>query len=290
VRPPGPPVREPWLGERPLKGRSILLRQEQGFGDMIQFARYIPRVTALGARVHVEVPRPLARLFQLSFPGVEEVHEAGSPLPGCDESCPITSLALAFSTELASIPSAVPYLRAPERPASVRAALDGHPEVPRIGIAWSGDPKHHNDSNRSIPFGRFRAIVDGSGLPFVCLQREIRRADQEALGSCPSVASLQGRMRDFADTAALVEELDLVVSVDTSIAHLAGALGKETWTLLPFSPDWRWMMGRADSPWYPTMRLFRQPDPGDWEGVFREVVSALAARFPGRRRPQPARR
>jgi hypothetical protein len=290
TRPPGPPAREPWLGNRPLEGRSILLRQEQGFGDMIQFARYVPRVAALGARVHVEVPRPLQRLFKLSFPEVAAVHAAGGPLPECDEVCPITSLALAFSTELASIPASMPYLRAPARPATVRAALDANPGVPRIGIAWSGDPKHHNDANRSIPFARFRTLVEGSGLPFVSLQREVRAGDDGDLRSATAVADLRNRMRDFADTAALADELDLVVTVDTSIAHLAGALGRETWVLLPFAPDWRWMLRRRDSPWYPTMRLFRQPREGDWDSVFAEVLAALAERFPGGRRPPPARR
>jgi len=268
-----------WLGERPLQGRSILLCSEQGFGDMMQFARFVPLVAALGARVHLEAKPPLQRLFRASFPEIEAVHALGDPIPECDEYCTVPSLALAFATELSTIPARVPYLRPPERSMALRAGIGSAPGFPRIGIAWSGDPLHHNDSNRSIPFERFKQFVDGSGFRFVSLQKEVRVADLAALTATPAVGNLADRIGDFADTAALIEELDLVIAVDTSVAHLAGAMGKPVWLLLPFAPDWRWMLDRSDSPWYPTMRIFRQPRAGDWESVFAEVKAELKARF-----------
>jgi len=270
-----------WHGERPLRGRSILLHTEQGFGDMIQFVRLVPRVVDLGARVHLEAKPQLRRLFQASFPQIEAIHAAGEPLPRCDEYCPVPSLALALGIELSTVPAQVPYLRAPERCRGREIGLS--PGTPRIGIAWSGSLGHDDDRNRSIPFERFRGILRGSSAHFVSLQKEVRPRDRAALAATPGVADFMDRIGDFADTAALIEKLDLVVCVDTSIAHLAGALGKPVWLLLPFAPDWRWMLDRPDSPWYPSMRLFRQPRAGDWESVFTEVRAELRARFSSRR-------
>jgi ADP-heptose:LPS heptosyltransferase len=232
----------------------------------------VPLVVAMGAKVHLEAPPELVRLFAVSFPGVEAVHSTEGPVPDCDEICTVPSLALAFATELHTIPSKVPYLAPPPgAPALLPARTPG---IPRIGLAWSGFAGHTNDANRSVPFERFRMIPDGMPFEFICLQKEIRRRDQAAL-SASGVPSFTDRIGDFADTAGLVGEVDLVIAVDTSIAHLAGAMGRPTWVLLPYVPDWRWMLGRADCPWYPTMRLFRQPRAGDWEAVFTEVLAAL---------------
>jgi len=269
-----------WLGERPLRGRSILLCSEQGFGDMMQFARFVPLVAALGARVHLEAKQPLQRLFRASFPEVEAVHVFGAPVPECDEYTTVPSLPMAFATELATVPARVPYLRAPERWPAALAAMLPRPPLARIGIAWSGDPLHHNDGNRSIPFKRFRSLIEGAARPFISLQKEVREIDRVVLAATPAVTNFARQIRDFADTAALIGEVDLVIAVDTSVAHLAGALGKPVWLLLPFAPDWRWLLERSDSPWYPTMRLFRQPRPGDWDAVFASVQAELNALFP----------
>jgi ADP-heptose:LPS heptosyltransferase len=187
---------------------------------------------------------------------------------------------MAFATELATVPARVPYLRAPERWPAALAAMLPRPPLARIGIAWSGDPLHHNDGNRSIPFKRFRSLIEGAARPFISLQKEVREIDRVVLAATPAVTNFARQIRDFADTAALIGEVDLVIAVDTSVAHLAGALGKPVWLLLPFAPDWRWLLERSDSPWYPTMRLFRQPRPGDWDAVFASVQAELNALFP----------
>ncbi|MGH7995903.1 MAG: glycosyltransferase family 9 protein, partial [Opitutaceae bacterium] len=266
--------RKPWLGERPIRGRTLFLQSEQGFGDMIQFVRFAPLLARLGARVHLEAEAPLARLFQASFPEIEAIHLVGAPIPQCEEHCTVPSLPLAFGTELASIPAAIPYLRAPEPlPPLWGETASAGPF--RVGLAWSGNPAHHNDRNRSIPFARFRLAFDGLDRRFVSLQKDVRPADAAVFDATSSIVHAAHLMTDFAATAALVEQLDLVVSVDTAVAHLAAALGKAVWLLLPYAPDWRWMLGRTDSPWYPTMRLFRQPRAGDWDSVLAEVRANL---------------
>jgi len=267
-----------WLGGRSLAGRSILLGSEQGLGDMMQFARFVPEVVRLGARVHLEAEPGLRRLFASSFPEVI-VSTVGEAVAAVDEHCTVPSLPLAFGTGLDSIPARVPYLRSLGRTPARWPELGPPSGRPRIGLAWSGFPGHHNDRNRSIPFARFAALLSGLDFRWVSLQKEVRENDAAALAGLPAVANLSARIGDFADTAALAEEVDLVIAVDTSIAHLAGAMGKPVWVLLPFAPDWRWLLGRSDSPWYPTMRLFRQPKPGDWESVFAAVREQLAARF-----------
>ncbi len=269
--------RRAWDGRRPLAGKSILLHTEQGFGDMIQFVRFVPRVIDLGAKVHLEARKPLLRLFEASFRRVEAVHTVGQPLPKCDEYCSVLSLARAFAVELATIPAQVPYLKAPRGWRG--KGLDTSSAVPRIGIAWSGSVSHDEDRRPlmpfSIPFARFCEIFRGCNARLYSLQTEVRDGDRAAFDATPEVSNFMERMRDFADTAAVIREMDLVVSVDTAVAHLAGALAKPVWILLPFTPDWRWLLGRSDSPWYPTARLFRQPCAGDWDSVFAEVRAAL---------------
>lgn len=268
-----------WLGESDLRGRTILLHAEQGLGDTIQFCRYAPRVAALGARVVLEVQPALVPLLD-QIEGVDKLIGRGEKLPAYDCHCPLLSLPLAFGVGLADI-AGEPYLKAAPSQLAAWQALLGEHRKPRIGIVWSGSTGHQNDRNRSIPFAEFGQIVR-EGLDYCCLQKEIRPVDQECLAGHPEIRTFEAELRDFVDTAALIEQMDLVVTVDTSVAHLAGALGKETWLLLPFIPDWRWLLDRADTPWYESVRLFRQPVAGDWASVLKEVGHRLAERFAGR--------
>lgn len=264
-----------WSGTGEVAGRTVLLHAEQGAGDTLQFVRYAPLLARRGARVVVEVQRPLQGLLA-QLPAVTVIAR-GDPLPAFDLHCPLMSLPLAFGAELATIPCEVPYLRAPEsRLARWRDRLDTR-NAPRVGVIWAGSPTHENDRNRSIAFDRFSRLFAAPGVGFVSLQRDMRLADAALVRAHGNVLDLGDELADFADTAAIVSQLDLVVSVDTAVAHLAGAMGKPVWILLPFSPDFRWMLGRDDSPWYPTARLFRQPAVGDWESPLAQVRSRLTS-------------
>jgi tetratricopeptide (TPR) repeat protein len=276
-----------WRGE-PLAGKTILLHAEQGFGDTIQFLRYLPMVIARGGKVVLEIQKPLLPLV----PRVERIAlvARGDALPAFDLQCPLLSLPLAFGTTLESIPAATPYLTpAPERVAHWRGRIGAAPGL-KVGIAWAGSPVHRNDRNRSIPLERLKPLFELAGARFFALQVGQHAADLDAIAPI-AIADLSGELTDFGETAAAVANLDLVIAADTALVHLAGALGKRVWTLLPFSPDWRWLLGRADSPWYATMRLFRQPRPGDWDGAIGAVRQALADRLAGApRRPDAAKR
>jgi len=264
-----------WRGED-LRGRSILLHAEQGFGDSIQLLRYVPMVVAKGGQVVLEIPDSLMPLVGRRDGAVAMINP-GAPLPSFDLHCPLLSLPLAFGTTLATIPAQVPYLRVPaERAANWRNWLPCSGR-PRVGLVWSGKPTHKNDHNRSIAFDRLAPLVSLPGVDFISLQREYRDADLAALAAFPNLLRLDGGLADFADTAAVVEALDLVITVDTAVAHLAGALGKPVWILLSSIQDWRWLVQREDSPWYPTARLFRQPAIGDWDSVIARVARELAA-------------
>jgi tetratricopeptide (TPR) repeat protein len=262
-----------WLGDADIAGRTILLVAEQGYGDMIQFCRYARLVAALGARVILEVPPPLASLLA----GLQEVSEIivqGAPLPDFDFYCPLMSLPLAFATDVGSIPAETRYLAAnPARVAAWRARL-GPASGPRVGLVWSGSTIHLNDRNRSLALATLADALP-SGPDYVCLQKELREADRPALVARPDIRFLGDDIVDFGDTAALCELVDVVVTVDTSVVHLAGALGRSVTLLLPFCPDWRWLLDRADSPWYPGMWLLRQPAPGDWSKPLADVSAAL---------------
>jgi hypothetical protein len=237
--------------------------------------RYLPLVKARGARVILELPDSLAPLLGPHGAGVDVVRK-GAPLPAFDVHCPLMSLPLAFGTTIDTVPAAVPYLFAPpERIARMAARLPRSGAL-RVGLVWSGKPSHKNDHNRSIPLARLRPLLDVPGTSFVSLQREYRDADLGALADLP-ILRLDDAIADFADTAAVIESLDLVVAVDTAVAHLAGALGKPLWLLLSHVQDWRWLIGRGDSPWYPTAHLFRQGLEGDWAPVIAQVAAALAA-------------
>ncbi len=254
-----------WLGKESLSGKTILLHAEQGFGDTLQFVRYAALVAARGARVVLEVQPELVRLLSRTAGG-ETVLARGEPLPRFDFHCPLLSLPLAFATELATIPSDIPYIAPTDE--DVAAWRERMPaRRPRVGLVWSGERSHDNDLNRSLRLETLLPLLDAPGVAFVSLQHEVREEDFCLLRRCPHVLQVGQDFRNFADTAAAIASLDVVITVDTAVAHLAGALGKLLFLLLPFAADFRWLRERCDSPWYPTARLFRQPQFGNWQGV-----------------------
>ncbi|BBA38636.1 MULTISPECIES: tetratricopeptide repeat protein [Burkholderia] len=265
-----------WTGDEPLAGRTLLLHAEQGYGDTLQFCRYANLAHDAGATVIVEAPAALGELLG-TLRGVSRVVTEGQPMPAFDLQCPLMSLPYAFRTTLDTVPADVPYLRADARRRDAWAQrLDAMspPGRLRIGLVWSGNPRHANDENRSIPFAALLPLVAAHDATFVSLQPQIRARDADAFAAS-GVLSFADTLTDFSETAALVGTLDLVISVDTSVAHLAGALGRPVWLLLPRVPDWRWLLGRDDCPWYPSARLFRQARPGDWPAVIGRVADAL---------------
>ncbi len=277
-----------WRG-LPLGGKTILLHAEQGFGDAIQFLRYVPLVAARAGKVVVEVRKALIPLVA-RMPGIEVVAR-GERLPAFDLQCPLLSLPLAFATTLETIPSATPYLSpAPETAARWRTRLDIGREL-KVGLVWAGAAIHRNDRNRSIPLDRLGALLAVAGVRWFSLQVGPRAADLAARKGTP-IADLAPELADFGETAGVIAALDLIITADTAVAHLAGALGKPVWVMLPFAADWRWMVGRDNSPWYPSMWLFRQAQPGDWADVATRVRDALAQRaaVPGPARREPPSR
>jgi tetratricopeptide (TPR) repeat protein len=261
-----------WLGEGVIAGKTVLLHAEQGFGDTIQFIRYAPLLAGRGAKVICEI-QPELRPLLSSLRGVTVI-ASGEPLPAFDLHCPLLSLPLAFETRLDTIPAAIPYLSAPaDRVAYWRDRL---PQSGlRAGFVWSGQSSHKNDANRSIALARLAALFANSPIPCFGLQTDPRPADGEVLRGLPNLVDLGGDLRDFADTAAIISLLDVVISVDTAVAHLAGALGKPVAILLPYAADFRWMRNREDTPWYPTAKLFRQPAFGDWDSVIGRIGDEL---------------
>ncbi|HLX17519.1 MAG TPA: tetratricopeptide repeat protein [Bradyrhizobium sp.] len=261
-----------WLGEEDIAGKTILLHGEQGFGDTIQFCRYVPLVAARGARVIVEVQEPLFELMT-DLAGAPQLISSGDPLPDFDFHCPLPSLPLAFKTRLDTIPADIPYLRVPPQALEYWRDQLGEKRALRIGLAWAGNAKHVRDQERSMPLRDLLPLF-GIDATFVSLQKQVRAGDAEMLERC-GVLQFGDELTDFSDTAALISQLDLVISVDTSVAHLAGALGKPVWILLTHAPDWRWLLDRHDSPWYPSARLFRQQATRDWRSVTAQVRQAL---------------
>lgn len=260
-----------WLGEYPLARKTILLHAEQGLGDTIQFVRYAPLVARMGATVILEVQPELKELLG-SVEGVSAVVARGDPLPAFDVHCPLASLPLAFRTEPATVPAAIPYLAASEDWIAKWRGLESMP-TPRVALAWSGRPTHANDRNRSIPLASLAPLA-ASPAGFISIQRDLREADATVLPNLP-IRHVGNHLESFTDTAAVLALCDLVITVDTSVAHLAAAMGRPTWILLPFSPDWRWTLDGERSPWYPSARLFRQPAPGDWGSVIASVKAEL---------------
>jgi tetratricopeptide (TPR) repeat protein len=262
-----------WLGEYPLGRKTILLHAEQGLGDTIHFVRYAPLLARAGAKVVLEVQPELRRLLA-RVEGVSAVVARGEPLPDYDVHCPVGSLPRALRTEPTNIPADIPYLAADaDRLAKWRTRLEALPS-PRIALAWAGSAAHANDRNRSLALSRLAPLLDADAS-FVSIQRDLRDEDAALLAGMPRLTPIGDELADFDDTAAVAALVDVVISVDTSVVHLAGATGRPTWILLPFCPDWRWMLDREDSPWYPTARLFRQPMLGDWDSVVGQVKDAL---------------
>jgi len=266
-----------WLGNESIAGKTILLHAEQGFGDTLQFCRYATFVAGLGARVIAEVQPPLLTLLS-SLDGVVQTVARGTPLPDFDMHCPMMSLPLALKTTLGTIPHAPRYLQAdPVKVAGWRNRL-GEKTRPRVGLVWSGSATHRRDRNRSVALAQWLPHLP-PGPHYVSLQKALREADRKTLRAAPHVRHHGAELHDFSDTAALCECLDLVISVDTSVAHLAAALGRETWILLPAGGDWRWLLERTDSPWYPTATLYRQQTLGEWNDVLARVGSELTRAF-----------
>jgi tetratricopeptide (TPR) repeat protein len=270
-----------WLGETAIEGKTILLHSEQGFGDTIQFCRYAPLVAERGARVLLEAPLPLKDLVA-SLAGVAQVISPQEKSPDFDLHCPLPSLPLALGTRIETIPAQVPYITAPPGSLGRWTGLVGPKGKLRIGLAWSGSPTHKADAIRSIDLRSLLPLLN-IDAEFISLQKDVRADDATVLKERSDIAHFTDKLDTFADTAAIIANLDLVISVDTSVAHLAGALAKPVWVLLPFVPDFRWLLDREDSPWYPTARLFRQNAPGDWSGVVSHVVVALERLLQGLR-------
>ena len=274
-----PKFSEPrWFGEEDTEGKTILVYADEGMGDTIQFARYVPMIAARGARVILVVEAPMLALLS-TLSGVSQCLLQSSEMPTFDMHCPISSLPLVFDTRLDTIPSEPSYL--PQLPAArVRAwqqRLDdrcGPERKLRVGLVWSGNPSHKNDHNRSMSLHVLSRILDVDAT-FFSLQKDPKPADRETLRERTEIVDLTDELTDFVETAALVTCLDVVITIDSSVAHLAAALGCPTWILLPFTPDYRWLLDRDDSPWYPTAKLFRQTEIRDYGEVLDRVRTEL---------------
>lgn len=270
---PPPRFEQPLWDGRDLQGRRIYLHCEQGYGDIIQFARYATLVARCHGEVILGCPKPL-RLLLESVAAVKEVVCSPQELGAFEVQAPLLSLPAILGTTLQNVPAETPYLRAPAR------ATDAAPWVPeapglKVGVVWAGDPAHRNDKNRSLRLSYFEPLWRLPGIQWHSLQVGGACGELLAPGCAGHMVDLGCRFGSFGDTAQAISELDLVISVDTAVAHLAGALGKPVWILLPYEAEWRWMIGREDSPWYPTMRLFRQSSPGDWRGLMERVGREL---------------
>jgi hypothetical protein len=267
------PFRKPqWTGREDLSGKTILLVAEQGLGDVIQFARYAPLIAKMGATVMVGAHRPLLPLLQ-SLAGVDRLLSGGDAIPPYDFQSPLMSLPLALGTTLETIPGCVPYLHADPARLQRWAERLGAPDRLRVGLAWSGDPRLAHDRRRSIAVEMLAPLL-ALRAEFHCLSKFVREADREPMQRF-GIRHHGDELTDFAETAALMKQMDLVISVDTSIAHLAGALALPLWVLIADPPEYRWMLQREDSPWYPTARLYRQARRGDWPEVIARVAAEL---------------
>lgn len=262
-----------WLGNEALLGKTILLHAEQGLGDTLQFCRYAQLVKSLGATVLLEVPQPLMGLLA-GLPGVDVLIESGQPLPAFDYHCPLMSLPLAFKTDLTNIPYPTAYLQSNTSKLEAWSQRLGARTKPLVGLVWSGSTEHKNDHNRSLPLAELLQHLPDT-FEYVSLQKEVRQSDQEAL-TASKLLHFCDELKDFTDTTALCACMDVVVSVDTSVAHLAGAMGKPTCVLLPYVPDWRWLLDREDSPWYASVKLYRQGEDRQWSAVLARLASEIA--------------
>ena len=264
-----------WLGEFPLGRKTILLHAEQGLGDTIQFARYAPLLARAGATVVLEV-QPELKALLVQIDGVASCHARGEPLPSYDVHCPLGSLPLVFKTDSANIPADIPYVQADTaRVDKWRPTFQAMPGK-RVALAWAGQANHANDRNRSVDLKLLAPLLELDGLSFVSIQRDLRGNDAALLAQHANVTHVGGQLADMADTAAVMTLVDLVIAVDTSVVHLAGAMGRAAWVMLPFAPDWRWGLTGERSAWYPQTRLFRQPALGDWPSAIAQMRGALA--------------
>lgn len=263
-----------WNGE-PIVGRTVLLLAEQGFGDAVQFVRYAREVKARGAAMVILGCRPALGRLLAGCEGVDQVVYEGDRAPPFNVESTLLSLPGVLGTTLETIPADVPYLRVPQGSGTQAVAeIARHTDVLRVGLVWSGGV-HTKNPRRNMTLVQFRDLLGVAGVKFFSLQKGEETA--QLAGVDPElIIDLAPHLGDFADTAAAIQALDLVISVDTAVAHVAGALARPVWTLLPFAPDWRWLLNRYDSPWYPTMRLFRQPAPGDWSSIVARVATELA--------------
>jgi len=252
------------------RAKTILLHSEQGIGDTIQFVRYAKAVAGRGGRRILECQPGLKKLLE-GVPEFDAVYGEGEDLPEFDVHAPLLSLPHIFGTTMETIPSDIPYIQGPEN-SEISEKISSRANHLKVGLVWAGNPGHTNDRNRSIPLASFEPIFDLKGIQFYSLQVGEGR---KQIGHFHYQDKIIDLNPDFSATASAIDQLDLVISVDTSIAHLSGAMGRPTWTLLPFVPDWRWLMNRDDTPWYPGMRLFRQPEIGDWESVILKVSESL---------------
>jgi len=268
-----------WTGEQPLSGRTLFVHAEQGLGDTLHFCRYLNELATRAAHVVFEVQAHLVGLLRRNLPPQVAIISQGTPLPRFDLHVPLLSIPLACATTLETVPAPCAYLQADgERVVAWQGRLGESPGL-RVGLAWSGNPAHGNDGQRSIALGELAPLLSGR-IQFIALQTDVRDTDLEALSMMPSVLYFGDAIADFDDTAALIALCDVVVAVDTSVVHLAGAMGRPVWVLVPRVPDWRWMLDRDDSPWYPSARLFRQPVGCDWESVIQRVTDELGAMLP----------
>ena len=279
-----PAFRQPLWDGSPLEGRVILLYADHGLGDSIQFIRYAPLVKARGGRVIVACQQPLARLLA-TCPGIDEVFAEGSLLPDFAFYAPLMSLPRILATSLSSVPAEVPYVTADAALVEQwRCELEPGGGF-RIGIAWQGNPQYRKDHQRSFRLVQLEPLEPRvAGVRLFSLQKGVGTDQIAGLGERFAVSELGSRFTDFMDTAAVMRNLDLVITSDSSLAHLAGAMGVPIWLVLPVAADWRWLTNREDSPWYPTMRLFRQQRWGDWDEVFARMTGELAARIADRSR------
>jgi hypothetical protein len=266
-----------WNGMRIPNGR-LLMVGDQGYGDTIQFARYIPLIADRCQELILGCSAELGPLLSV-IPGVKQYCHRWTDVPGHAAHCRLSSVPYLVHTMPDTIPAEVPYLFAEQpRIAAWRTRLEGTlpAGVPRIGLAWTGRPTHPNDRRRSMPLARLAPLATSGRASFLSLQKPMPEQDKAVLSQFPGMTDLSEDLKDFGETAAVIANLDLVITVDTAMGHLTGALGKPVWIMLPKASDWRWMLKRSDSPWYPTARLFRQETPGAWDPVLQEVTSALA--------------
>jgi hypothetical protein len=268
-----------WVGDQPIDGKSILLYSEQGLGDTIQFVRYVPLVAERGAKVVLAVHSELKHLLA-GAASTATVFGENERLPAVDLQCPLFSLPLAFGTTIETIPANVPYIKPDDTLVAQWARRLPQTTLLRVGLIWCGNPAYKHDHRRSLTLTKIAPLLGTPNIVFYSLNPGIRDGDVVALGKHPNVLHLGSQFRDFSDTAAVISLVDLVVTTDTAVAHLAGAMGKPVWIMLAYSPDWRWALDRDRSSWYPTARLFRQATAGDWASVLNQVQRELVALRP----------